>query len=135
GYANLVILAPRYLDGVTAQIDRLERERRALEEELHRAQTERPAAKLEETIAAAEGVLWQLQDALQAEDFGLLRELLRQLIVKVELHWTHHPSGRFTYCRFAWGEIHPAGGREVSELSLSAGQRPRHPCGDRPGPS
>src|SRR5262249_20954194 len=67
GYANLVILAPRYLDGVTAQIDRLERERRALEEELHRAQTERPAAKLEETIAAAEGVLWQLQDALQAE--------------------------------------------------------------------
>ena len=39
-----------------------------------------------------ESALWRLKEALSAEDAVLLRKLLREMVSKIELRWTHEKA-------------------------------------------
>jgi hypothetical protein len=96
-------------DVLARAVDKLrawEKERDELRRELHRIETESPVKNLEQEIVDATSVLWQLQDALRAEDNALLREVLRQLVSRVELRWTHQQTAKKTWSRLAGGVIY-----------------------------
>jgi DNA invertase Pin-like site-specific DNA recombinase len=84
---EVVAEAAAALAGFKAERDRVAKE-------IEAAQKATPMADLEKQIADAEAVLWSIQDALTAEDYPLLRQLLREAFEKVELFWTHEVRGK-----------------------------------------
>src|SRR5262249_53055954 len=109
GNERLAVLPPDRLPGLIGKLREWEGQRNALRGELQRCESESPVARLEEVIAAAEKALWRLREALQAEDRTLLREVIRELIARVELHWKHEARGKLTRARLEWGAIVPSG--------------------------
>jgi DNA invertase Pin-like site-specific DNA recombinase len=89
GNGRLVTLPEDRLPGVVEELRRLEAERDGVRAELHRARHESLAADLEAKVAEAERVLWDLQNALREEDAPRLRQVLREVVSRVELHFTH----------------------------------------------
>ena len=122
GDENLAILPPDRIPGVVAKVREFEAQRKAAQEELRRAETDSPVEKLEERIKAAEAALWTLQEALEAEDWPLLRQVLREMLVKVVFFWTHERKGDVTRSRLLRGELYPQASEDTSQLSPSATQ-------------
>jgi hypothetical protein len=120
GNERLLILPEDRLPGATAALRAWEADLAKARAELQRVETASPVRDLEARIEAAERALWSLHDALQAEDVPLLRELFRELIERVELHWTHAEAGRTTVARFERGVVCPRTSPEPSLLSPSA---------------
>jgi DNA invertase Pin-like site-specific DNA recombinase len=120
GNGNLAILPADRLPGVVAKIREWERELESVRAEVKRAETESPVKQLEERIASAEAALWRLQEALRDEDLPLLREVLRQMVSRVELHWTRRAAGRVTRCRLDRGVVYLRASEEPSQLYQSA---------------
>jgi DNA invertase Pin-like site-specific DNA recombinase len=89
GDGRLVTLPEDRLPGLVQELRRLEGERDAVRAELHRAENESLTADLDTQVAEAEGYLWKLQEALQQQDAPLLRQLLREMVSRIELRWTH----------------------------------------------
>jgi hypothetical protein len=122
GTDRLFIVDRDRIPGMTARLRQLEKEQDAVKAELHRIKTECPVDDLEKQIAEAESVLWRLREAVQAEDFVLLRELLRQLVHRVELRWTDIPKERLTRCQLEGGVIVLRTQEGLSDLSPLAGR-------------
>jgi hypothetical protein len=122
GNTNLIVLPPDRLPGVVAKLRPLEREREAVQAELRRAGTCSSCQDLEQQIAAAERMLWQLREALQAEEVPLLREILRKALDRVELTWEHRQAGKVTRTSFAGGVLSLRTTPEPSLLSPAAGR-------------
>jgi hypothetical protein len=120
GNENLAILPPDRLPGVVAKVRELEAQRQAAQDELRRAQDESPVERLEDRIKAAEEALWTLQEALEAEDWPLLRQVVREMLVKVVFFWTHERKGNATFSRLHRGELYPQTDEGAFQLSPSA---------------
>jgi DNA invertase Pin-like site-specific DNA recombinase len=105
---------------------RAERDRVACE--LHRIRTENLTGDLEDKISLAESALWKLRDALKAEDFPLLRQLLRELVSKIVLTWTHHktPGGR-NYSHLEGGVVYLRPQEDMSDLFPTGSRSSRPP--------
>ncbi len=72
-----------------AELRSMKAERDRLGTEMERLKNTSRVEALEQTIAEAEAVLWRLQDALEQGDAELLRPVLRDLVSRVELRFTH----------------------------------------------
>jgi DNA invertase Pin-like site-specific DNA recombinase len=131
GNDNLTVLPADRVPGLVEVLRRLENERNDLRNELRRAQTESAAEALEGQIAAAEGTLWRLGEAVKDENTPLLRTLLRELVSRVELHWRHEKSkGGQTYSRLDRGVIwlRPQEGLDISNLLPTGTRRSCRSC-------
>jgi DNA invertase Pin-like site-specific DNA recombinase len=120
GSARLLEVRPEIFANVSAALADVRRERDALAAEIERVQQESPVDDLERTIADAEAVLWNLQEALKAEDMPLLRETLRALVDRVQLFWTHEKRAKLTRSRLERGIIHLRPQRELCYSSVRA---------------
>jgi site-specific DNA recombinase len=120
GNENLTILPPDRLPGVIERLRAKEQERDGLQAELSRLDTESAARDLEKEIALAESLLWRLQESVKAEDLPLLREVLREMVARVELRWTHKEHGSLTKARFEGGTVYLRASEGLSRLSPSA---------------
>jgi DNA invertase Pin-like site-specific DNA recombinase len=99
-----------------AALVRLKKERADVLAEIQRAQTEKPMDDLEQRIADAEAAVWRLQDALRAEEWPLLRQVLRETFARMELFWTHKKHAKITRSRLERGVIHMQAHKEVWNL-------------------
>jgi hypothetical protein len=94
GNRNLLLLPPDRLPGVVAQVRAWEAERDAAAARL--AELEDGAEEIKEVMAEARAQLWKLRESLQGDDLEALRAVLRAVVVKTEVQFTHRkwPSGR-----------------------------------------
>jgi DNA invertase Pin-like site-specific DNA recombinase len=122
GNENLLILPADRLPGAAAKLREFEAQRQTAQEELRRAETESPVERLEERIRQAEEALWTIHEALDAEDWPLMRRVLRDMLVKVVFFWKHEQRGNATFSRLHRGELYPQTDEGVSELSPPAGR-------------
>jgi DNA invertase Pin-like site-specific DNA recombinase len=122
GNENLLLVPKDRIPGLVEKLRQKERQRDDLVRELKRAETESPSLELEERIAAAEAMLWRLEDALKDEELPLLREVLRELVSRVELHWTHEKTAKLTRCRLNRGVVYLRANEGLLQLSPSANQ-------------
>ena len=79
---------------------------------------------LERAIADAEAVLWRLQEALREQDAPLLREVLREMVERIELRWDHVQKWGRTYCSLNGGTVWMRSHEGISKSYPSAA-RPR----------
>jgi DNA invertase Pin-like site-specific DNA recombinase len=122
GNERLAILPADRVPGVIQVIRKWERERDEVLAELERAEKQSPVEALEEMIAAAEAALWRLQEAARDEDRPLLRDVLREMISRVELRWEHEERNGRTRSRLTSGVVRLQATEGISELFPSAGQ-------------
>jgi DNA invertase Pin-like site-specific DNA recombinase len=122
GNENLAVLPADRIPGVVAKLREWEKDREAVLAELREAESGSPVEDLERRIKAAEEALWTLQEAVQAEDLPLLRQVLQEMLVKAVLYWTHEERGRLTFSRVHRGELYLQTSGEVFDMSPSAGR-------------
>jgi DNA invertase Pin-like site-specific DNA recombinase len=122
GNERLLILPPDRLPGVIDQLRRWERERADALAELHQLDTDRPEDKLEKAIADAEAILWRLREAIEGGSAAQLREVLRDMVSRVEMRWTHQEQRGQTRCRLSGGVVRLRVDQELSRLSPSVSQ-------------
>jgi hypothetical protein len=120
GGERLLILPREVVATASAALVRLQKEQADVLEEIRRAETDTPVDDLEQRIADAEKALWSLQDALRAEDWPLLRQVLRETFARVELFWTHRVAGKRTMSQLDRGVIYVRPQRELMNLSREA---------------
>jgi DNA invertase Pin-like site-specific DNA recombinase len=122
GNERLLFLPPDRLPGVIELLRTWEREREHTLDQLRHLQTHSPVDELERTIADAEALLWQLQEALSADDLPRLRQLLREMIDHIDLEWTHRPHGRRTRATLKGGTVWLRASPELHNMSPLASQ-------------
>jgi DNA invertase Pin-like site-specific DNA recombinase len=122
GNERLLLLPPDRIPGVVAKLREWEVQRDKLREQLRQAEAESPVEDLEAVIDRAEAELWRLEDALQAEDAPLLRELFREWIDHVRLFWDRRQVGKVVRTAFREGEVATRATSEPSNLFPSAAQ-------------
>jgi DNA invertase Pin-like site-specific DNA recombinase len=105
GSERLASVPPDLLDLLASKLRVWRQERSRLEAEL--LVTERPPdhADLKAQIKQAEDLTFRFQEVFKAADPVQLRALLRQVIGRIELHWTCGPEGKRQRCRFQQGII------------------------------
>jgi hypothetical protein len=123
GDERLVILPTDRIPGVVSQIREWERELRTVRGELRRCETDSPTDRLDKAVADAEAALWRLQEALRDEDAPLLREVLREMVDRIELQWSHRETGRRILCELSGGVLYPRTSGDTDKLFPSASQR------------
>src|SRR5581483_11968399 len=106
GRENLAVLPQDMIAGVVTTVRGWERERERLEADLARATTESGVEDFEAAVAAAEAMLWRLREAAADGDQGLVADLLRQVVERIEFRWAAVPCRRLTRYRLAGGVIH-----------------------------
>jgi DNA invertase Pin-like site-specific DNA recombinase len=131
GNERLLILPADRVAGAVETLRAWEAELKSVRDEQRRAEGESPAEDLEKSIAAAETVLWRLQEAWREQDAPLMRRLFREMLSKVELRWSFRTAGKRTFARLSGGMVHLQSTEASSELSPSAGP-PR--CSRSPPP-
>jgi DNA invertase Pin-like site-specific DNA recombinase len=90
GTANLAVISRDRIPGVEAKLREWERERDGLQAELRSLDTSE--RDIEEIMTEAESQLWRLREGLEAEDIPTLRSVLREMIERIELRFTHTES-------------------------------------------
>jgi DNA invertase Pin-like site-specific DNA recombinase len=116
GLERIADLPRELVADMGAKVSAWKEERAKVQAELRRIETESPVKHLEQKIADAEGVLWRLQEVLQAEDNVLLRQLLRELVSRIELRWTHYETAHTSRSRLEGGIVYL---RPQEELSIT----------------
>jgi DNA invertase Pin-like site-specific DNA recombinase len=139
GNERLAIVPPDRIPGLTETLRGWERELGEVRRELRRVETESPTERLEQAVAAAERVLWELQEAVQGNDVPVIRNALAEMVDHIELHWEHYQVGRQTRCRLTGGVIWMRTSEGLSEWFPSATRQrwsgsPRPTTAGRPPP-
>jgi DNA invertase Pin-like site-specific DNA recombinase len=106
GRANLALLPADMIPGVVATVRGWEQERDQLRAELQRALAGGRVGDLEATIATAEAALWRLREAAAGCDQALLRDVLREMVERVEFRWERRPMAHRTRYTLTGGVIH-----------------------------
>jgi DNA invertase Pin-like site-specific DNA recombinase len=102
GIGRLRSIDRSLFDGYQQGLKALQAERDELAAELRRAEAEpTQAAELRGKVEAALDVLRRLDVATAAEEPDLLREVLAEVVSKVEVWFSHESTGKRTRCRFA----------------------------------
>jgi DNA invertase Pin-like site-specific DNA recombinase len=122
GTERLATVPADLVPDVAAKVQEWKAKRQALLSDLKRIETESPLERLEDQITLAEGILWRLQDALQNEDAPLLRQLVREMVSRIELRWTYRDTGKITRCQLEAGVVYLRTPQEPLNLSLGASQ-------------
>jgi DNA invertase Pin-like site-specific DNA recombinase len=94
GNANLLLLPPDLLEGAAAKLRQWKDERDGVASQLETLAGPGHAASLEDGIRAAETLLWRWREVVRAEDVILLRELVTEVVQRIEVSWTRTPMGR-----------------------------------------
>jgi DNA invertase Pin-like site-specific DNA recombinase len=130
GAENLLLCPPSVRDRAAAKLVEWERERERLAEELRHVEGRSRVAELEGVVAAAEDWLWKLRDAVERGDQALLRQVVREMVVRVELRWEARPGKSRTYYHLAGGVIvYRFGGQEEFTTPTASSQGAlRAPC-------
>ncbi len=92
GNKNLALLPEDRLTDVVLTIREWERERGRLFEEMARRKVGE-LGSLDDMIEGCESLLWRLRDAVATADPLLLREVVREMVARVELAWGRRPYG------------------------------------------
>jgi site-specific DNA recombinase len=121
GQDRLLEVSRKAVADAEAALERLRGDLAEAKAELRRAEAATPTADLEKRITAAETLLWGLADALRADDWPLVREVLREAIVRVELFWTHRKHAKITRSKLERGVIYLRP-QEVLSLSRATGR-------------
>jgi hypothetical protein len=114
GTENLAILPADRIASVVAKVREWEGQRDKLRAQAR--QLEDGEAEIAQTVKLAEGHLWRLREALQSGDPARVRMVYRELLYKVELHFTHRQAGKITISRFTKGVIELNQGLGISCL-------------------
>ena len=122
GNERLVLLPADRIPGVVEQLRGWEREREATLAELAELEADPPSARLERAVADAEAALWRLREALRDEGAPLLRDVLRQMVNRIELRWDHEQRGSKVFCRVSGGVVWMPSPEGQSQLYPSAGR-------------
>jgi septal ring factor EnvC (AmiA/AmiB activator) len=102
GMTRLRSIDRSLLDGYQQGLKELQAEREQLEAELHRAEAQPSrGAELREKAEAAAETFRRLDAATAAGEPDLLREVLAEVVAKVEIWFSHEQEGKRTRCRFA----------------------------------
>jgi hypothetical protein len=106
------------LRGIARAVQGWEAERVRLTREAERLG--RAIEDVEETLRLAEQHLWRLRESVQSADPADVRAVLREVVDRVELFFTHRPwgRGRRTLSAFDHGVIHLALGGGSSDLFI-----------------
>jgi DNA invertase Pin-like site-specific DNA recombinase len=105
-HRNLLFLSVDRIRGAEEQLRLVEKEREGVAAELRLAQTFSPVLTLEEQVREVEAALFGLHEALAKADRILLRELLRQLVSKIVVHFEHRVTGSITRSRFTHAVVY-----------------------------
>jgi DNA invertase Pin-like site-specific DNA recombinase len=127
GMERMALIDPDLLTEYAAKVREWKEERDRLATELEALS--RPAAgpDLDEMVKAAEEQLYRLREAVQEADAGMVRELLREMISKVDLHFSHTVKRRQVRSRITKGVIHLRPQEGVALADLLGGARPGYP--------
>lgn len=94
GRRNLAILPEDQVPYVVAEIRLMEQEQKRIKAELARRDGAGNLEGLDDAIGVCEALLWRLREAIKSSDALLLREVVREAIVRIELTWERRPYGR-----------------------------------------
>jgi site-specific DNA recombinase len=121
GNHNLTVLPADRLAGVVARVRALEAER---SEALARLEgLENGAEEIRQLVEEGKRQLWRLREGLQAEDADLVRAVLREVVVKVEMHFGHHKAALRTYSKWRRAVIHARPGLGIWDLMIPVHRR------------
>jgi hypothetical protein len=130
GTERLAVVPADMVPGLSAKIREWLSDQDRLAGELRQAESagEAPAA-LDGDIKAVEAALWSLRDAVTQDDHVLLRELMRNLISKVEVWWTTRPTptGKL-YTKVERGVIHVRRQADGGDYLFAAADRATGPA-------
>ncbi|HTU17596.1 MAG TPA: recombinase family protein, partial [Gemmataceae bacterium] len=118
GRRNLAILPEDQVPHVSAVVREMEQEHDRIKAELARRQGGGSLEGLDDAIAECEALLWRLREAVKEGDPLLLRQVVRESVVRIELAWERRPSGKRTRYIIQGGVIHlrPQLGEECHAL-------------------
>jgi site-specific DNA recombinase len=121
GMERLALIDRELLADFTATLRGWKVERDRLSVELRRVNRPGPAADVEAVVRAVESRLGQLRESLAEADPFQVREVLREMVSKVELHFDIVPRKGKTRSLFRRGLIHvrPQEGLDLSSILLS----------------
>jgi site-specific DNA recombinase len=115
GRANLALLPADMIPGVVATVRGWEQERDQLRAELQQARVGGRMNDLEAVIATAEAALCRLREAAADSDPTLMRDVLREMVERVEFRWERRPTAQRTRYILTGGVIHlRPGGMEAA---------------------
>jgi DNA invertase Pin-like site-specific DNA recombinase len=120
GTERIPIIPVDLVPELTSKLRQWKKEREQVLREKERAEKESLVDDLEKRIKAAEEALWNLSDAIEDHDPVLLRQVLKEMLVKVVFYWSHEKVGKVTRCRLLRGEIYPQTSEDIYQLSPSA---------------
>jgi hypothetical protein len=92
GTERLLLLSADMLEGAEAKIRQWKDERDGVAQQLEALAGPGRAADLEDGIRATESLLWRWRELVQAEDVVLLRELVSEVVQRIEVSWTRKPT-------------------------------------------
>lgn len=101
----LIKVAKSKLNDLQRQRNRLAEELKSLEQAMTPVDLERDVERI---MASLEALEKDLADAKPAR----LKELLGQVLDRIELHFDRVQKGKRTQCRFSWGKVHLRGSHE-----------------------
>jgi len=116
GNERLAVVDVDMVAGLSATIRGWRQERERIEQQLRDAEQGPDIEAIELQLAQAEALLWQLREALDRSDPTELRAVLRELVEKVELYWTHTNRGPHVVSKFARGLIYLKVDEQMSRL-------------------
>jgi site-specific DNA recombinase len=116
GNANMALAPADAIAGIAATVRAWRTEREAVQGEIDRLETDASKTDAEAVLAAAEGQLWRLREMILGDDPLLVREVLRELLSKVELWFVHRRTAQQTRGRFVRGLICGKGFEHTTEM-------------------
>jgi hypothetical protein len=92
-------------DLLAQELSNMRRERERLARELDDLEQPRDPADIEAEVEAAVSRLWTLAEELGQADPARLRELIRRMVARIELHFDHIQRGPRVECPLSKGTI------------------------------
>jgi site-specific DNA recombinase len=105
GAGRLAMLPDDLAEEFAANLREWNDERRRLTADLEQLGQGTGRADMEEGVRLAEEELWRMREALTGDDLPLLREVLRELISRVELWFTSRRTAKLTRWEFTRGRL------------------------------
>lgn len=120
GTANVLQLDAELVPQAQAQLREWQEQRRTLAADVDRLEAENPVENVEQLIEHIESNLWKLRTAIIDDDRGLLREVLRGFVVRLELRFSSRRGRVRTYYTLAGGVAHLHSGDRLAIEAISS---------------
>jgi DNA invertase Pin-like site-specific DNA recombinase len=123
GTNNLTILDRDIVPELAAKIRALKEERDRLIEELESLQHPQERAGLDDVLRGVEERLYRLRESIAEADPHMVRNLIQEMVTKIELHFTHEQRPKKMQSIFRRGVIYirPQEDASISKLLTAVG--------------